>query len=45
MELPAGTAMIFISEKLKDDCMTEALSILRHLSNHGYPTSALAYHV
>ena len=28
VELPVETAMIFISEKLKDDCMTEKLSII-----------------
>ena len=26
-ELPVGTAMVFISEKPKDDCMTEKLNI------------------
>ena len=30
IELPVGTAMIFISDKLKDDCRTEKLSILKH---------------
>ena len=28
VELPVENAMIFISEKLKDDCMTEKLSII-----------------
>ena len=28
VELSVETAMIFISEKLKDDCMTEKLSII-----------------
>ena len=28
VELPVETAMIFMSEKLKDDCMTEKLSII-----------------
>ena len=28
VELPVEIAMIFISEKLKDDCMTEKLSIV-----------------
>ena len=28
IELPFGTAMIFTSEKLKDDCMTEKLRII-----------------
>ena len=30
INLPVGTAMIFISEKQKDDCMTEKLNILKH---------------
>ena len=30
IELPVGTAMIFISEKLLDDWMTEKLNILKH---------------
>ena len=29
IKLPVGTAMIFISEKQKEDCMTEKLNILR----------------
>ena len=28
IELPVGTTMIFTSEKLKDDCMTEKLRII-----------------
>ena len=28
VELPVETAMIFISEKLKDDCLTKKLSII-----------------
>ena len=28
VELPVETAMIYMSEKLKDDCMTEKLSII-----------------
>ena len=30
IELRVGTAMIFITEKLKDDCMTEKVNILKH---------------
>ena len=30
IELPVGTAMIFILEKPKDDCMTEKVNILKH---------------
>ena len=30
IEPPVGTAMIFISEKQKEDCMTEKLNILKH---------------
>ena len=38
VELPVETAMIFISEKLKDDCMTEKLSIV-----HGKVRSVKSY--